>query len=99
MFDEKTMKAIADEASMIDDLVYKLSGEFEKKHGHGTGMALLSNAGGFIVSSSLALVDGKEERLAIFITLMINIVRNINVCLAEKESSAVIEKIMKEVKK
>lgn len=96
--DEKMINAITTEAARIEELALKMGDEFERRNGKGTSVDVLSNAGGMIVASALSLVDDEDERAAMFLALMINIVRNTKITMAELETNILLNKLRKETK-
>jgi hypothetical protein len=96
-FDEKMTIAIVTEAARIEEFALKMGDEFERRNGEGTSVDVLFNAGGMIVASALSLVD-EDEREAMFVAVMVNIVQNAKIVLAELETNVLLNKIRKETK-
>jgi len=96
-FDEKMTIAIVTEAARIEEFALKMGDEFERRDGEGTSVDVLFNAGGMIVASALSLVD-EDERGTMFVAMMVNIVRNTKIVLAELETNVLLNKIRKETK-
>jgi hypothetical protein len=96
-FDEKMTIAIVTEAARIEEFALKMGDEFERRNGEGTSVDVLFNAGGMIVASALSLVD-EDERGTMFVAMMVNIVRNTKITMAELETNALLNKIRKETK-
>ena len=96
--DEKRLNAIVIEAARIEELALKMGDEYERENGDGTSVDVLLNAGGMIVASALSLVDDEDEQAAMFLALMVNIVRNTKIVLAELETNILLKKLRKETK-
>jgi len=96
-FDEKMTIAIVTEAARIEELALSMVDDFERRNGEGTSVDVLFNAGGMIVASALSLVD-EDEREAMFVAVMVNIVQNAKIVLAELETNVLLNKIRKETK-
>lgn len=96
--DNEMTIAIVTEAAKIEELALKMGDEFERENGKGTSVDVLVNAGGMIVASALSLVDDEDERVTMFLALMINIVRNTKITMAELETNALLNKLRKETK-
>ena len=95
--DEKMLEEIVIEAAKIEELALKMGDEFERKNGKGTSVDVLLNAGSMIVASALSLVD-EDERETMFVAVMVNIVQNAKIVLAELETNVLLNKIRKETK-
>lgn len=95
--DDEMMNEIILEAARIEQLALSRVDEFERRNGEGTSVDVLFNAGGMIVASALSLVD-EDEREAMFVAVMVNIVQNAKIVLAELETNVLLNKIRKETK-
>jgi len=95
--DNEMMNEIVLEAARIEQLALSRVDEFERRNGEGTSVDVLFNAGGMIVASALSLVD-EDEREAMFVAVMVNIVQNAKIVLAELETNVLLNKIRKEAK-
>ena len=95
--DNEMMNEIVLEAARIEQLALKMGDEFERRNGEGTSVDVLFNAGGMIVASALSLSE-EDEREAMFVAIMINIVQNAKIVLAELETNVLLNKIRKEAK-
>jgi glutaminase len=95
--DDEMMNEIILEAARIEQLALSRVDEFERRNGEGTSVDVLFNAGGMIVASALSLVD-EDEREAMFVAVMVNIVQNAKIVLAELETNVLLNKIRKEIK-
>jgi glutaminase len=95
--DDEMMNEIILEAARIEQLALSRVDEFERRNGEGTSVDVLFNAGGMIVASALSLVD-EDEREAMFVAVMVNIVQNSKITMAELETNVLLNKIRKETK-
>lgn len=95
--DNEMLNEIILEAARIEELALKMGDEFERRNGKGTSVDVLFNAGGMIVASALSLVD-EDERETMFVAMMVNIVQNAKIVLAELETNILLNKIRKETK-